>query len=185
MIVEEKQFILVHVPKTGGMSFSKALKKSGYNVGEYGHHKASYYNKYPCSFNRVALTRCPFSRLESAYSYLKNGGMNANDKKDKKFFIDPHKSFRDFVLAGDFYKQTHFRPLSYWIDTEIDYIEKFENYNESAKKILKLAGICDIKLQCVNKTKNKQKQFFDVEMKNVIQEVYAEDFKRFDYNLEG
>ena len=75
-VFEELDAVFVHIPKTGGVSISKALFDSG-TVG--GHRPAQTYRliygaeRYAQMFT-FGFVREPLDRLASAFAYLKAGG---------------------------------------------------------------------------------------------------------------
>ena len=79
-IFEEKKCIFFHIPKTAGISVSTAL----FGNVKWGHRNVAFYKshfgeKFFNSLYKFSFVRNPYDRLYSAFTFLKNGGMNNQD----------------------------------------------------------------------------------------------------------
>ena len=99
----EKDSVFVHIPKTAGRSiissiYGEDLKNCG--------HRTYFFYKYLFRKKRIekmytfSFVRNPYTRLLSAYNFLKNGGENKHDINAKKKFIDRYCDFNNFINFG-------------------------------------------------------------------------------------
>ncbi|WP_409439011.1 sulfotransferase family 2 domain-containing protein [Psychromonas sp. GE-S-Ul-11] len=94
------EVLFIHIPKAAGMSVVKSL----YNQNKSHHASASDYlnedaDKFQQAFS-FAITRNPYTRLYSAYNYLKNGGMNKIDRAWWELYLAKYDSFESFIIEG-------------------------------------------------------------------------------------
>jgi len=163
-----------HIPKTGGVSICKLIGRlPGHAI------ESETKNKYIYTF-----VRNPYDRLISTFFYLKNGGRNNGDKKDRDKYIG-NSSFEDFVktkLINASKNQIHFRPQKYWIPNGASFIGKFENLENDFNEVKKIVGIKG-NLQHLNKTSHKDyREYYNDELANIVYKVYEEDFEEFGYD---
>lgn len=187
---EECGCIFVHIPKTGGISVAKSL--FGNLAG--GHCSVKDYRflfgseAYESMFT-FAFVRHPFTRLASAYRFLKQGGMTEEDRKWKEKNITDYHSVDEFVRGwvrkNNVNLWKHFRKQSQFLygkkEVDVDFVGKTENINNDFNKIKNTLGV-EGELSHLNKTgKNSYKNIYSEESKRIIKEVYKEDFENFGY----
>jgi len=173
-----KDFIFIHIPKTGGISIQRVLGIRGCS-----HRRIDSFSKEDrdSSFT-FAIVRNPFDRIVSAYNYLKSGGTNEGDK----LMGDSLPSdFRSFVKDIDQHINfLHFRPMSYWLNDDVDFIGKFENLQEDFDSICRALDVECKQLPHVNKSKYKNYvDYYDDNTRQIVADKYAEDITRFDYKF--
>ena len=192
---EKKKTLFIHIPKTAGISVYNAIYEDDSSKGHLSIQE--YYdffgNEKVKSLFSFAIVRNPYERLFSAYSYLKKGGLQGKYDKHYQKQISKYNSFEDFVLnffATDEYKGIdHFLPQFYWVSDRkgniaVNYIGYFENLEEEFEKIQSLAYNKSnyLSLKWVNKTADKKILNLTPEMIKIINKVYKEDFRNFNYN---
>jgi hypothetical protein len=200
-ILKNKKLIFVHIPKTGGQSIEAALgiiTKEDQLFGlfhgrEYSHLTAkeilsivgrSVFN----SCFKFAIVRNPFDRLVSEYFFKKKGG-------DCRFIDIWHvSSFKDFIhqLKKKHHEMfttpqieiNHFLPQTNFVYSEtdnllVDKIFKFEDFANEIKDFIEQLGYS---LPHVNQTTHKHyRHYFDRETQAIVETIYSDDLKRFDY----
>ena len=195
---KDNKLIFVHIPKTAGNSIKYALSLKGDNhrtlssiVDEENINIQEYFT--------FTFVRNPYSRLVSAYNFIKNGGYNGNNKWDIKVRDTYIKnlSFKDFVLENCYNKKNqikcnhfigavHFLPQTYFIDTKIDFIGKVENLQKDFDIVCDRVGIPHLTLKHKNiGEKANYLDYYDNELIEIVKSLYHDDFKKFNYKFES
>ena len=183
----EKNCLFFHIPKTAGISVSKSL----FGDVKWGHRSVSFYKSYygEDTFNtlyKFCFVRNPYKRLFSAYTFLKQGGINNQDLEFSKSYLKEYTNFNEFVLKGlekkEIMNWVHFKPQYTFICDEndkvvMDFIGKVENLNTDFNTVCKQLNIKS-ELQTLNKSKNIKNEF-SKEIKNIIKLKYQKDFNLF------
>lgn len=191
----ETNVLFIHIPKTGGISVRDAL----FNNHSFGKHvEARLYRNYFGSkrfsrFFKIAFVRNPWSRVFSAYNFLKDGGINDLDKNFSERYLSNCVDFDDFVTRVLPLKEvqgyTHFVPQHCWVCDNrgriiVDFLGRYENlsndFNE-IKRILKVSA----SLGHINKASvsSDYKEFYSNVSKDIVGRIYARDIKLFDYDF--
>lgn len=188
--------VFIHVPRAAGTSICQAL--FGHGAG--GHRTAREYNRIFgekfSSYYRFSFVRNPYTRLVSAYEYLRRGGHPAWPK-NRAFgdeIIGAHENFQSFVVEWlrpektqwplpHFYPQTHFLMLDDQL--AVDFLGHVETIEED------FATVCqhldeDVDLRATNETPGDRAPLgayynSDAVIQRV-QEVYQLDFERLGYS---
>ncbi len=185
---EERKCIFFHIPKTAGMSVSSAL----FGNIEWGHRTATFYINYFGQaqfdlFYKFTVVRNPYDRLYSAFTFLKNGGINQQDSTFSKQYLSSYPSFDDFVMNGlndEVIKNwVHFLPQHYFVTDKsgslvVDFVAKMEYLHTDFNTICKSLNI-SAELETKNQTKHKKEMVLTDEVKSVIKAHYIKDFTLF------
>ncbi|OEI80502.1 hypothetical protein AST99_08915 [Formosa algae] len=185
---ELKNFVFIHIAKTGGTSVisitGKAHRKhlTVKQVIKYIGQK-KWDNVYT-----FAIVRNPWAKVVSQYKF--------RTKTNKSKMGDNPIDFKDwvkkvFVEKDKFYY--HVRPLLFapqvdWLknnqgEIDLDKVIRFENLNEEYREVAQIIGI-DPELPHLNSTKpSDYKSYYDEETKNIIADWFAEDIKTFNYRF--
>jgi hypothetical protein len=191
----EKKAIFIHIPKSAGMSVSKALfggKSGGHAtakeyVGFYGREKyASYFS--------FSFVRNPWDRLVSAYFYLKEGGSSKTDRRYRDNILNKFEDFNSFVeswITKDSIQNImHLRPQKDYLtifgnDVKVNYVGKFETLEEDFKKIANRIGV-DVELPRINVNQSRDedyRQYYNENSIEVVSRVYKKDIEMFGYKF--
>ncbi len=140
--------------------------------------KLKYYkNKFP-GYYSVTFIRNPWDRAVSGYFYL---------KKHRSMF---YKDFSSYIKNFNFKKK--FPPFNYYIDDNIDYIGRIENFINDFNV---LCGKFNIKLDnnnhplnnrnYMNKSRNDKNYriFYNDELKNIVYNIYKDDIIKYKYKF--
>ncbi|MDM7859634.1 sulfotransferase family 2 domain-containing protein [Alteromonas sp. ASW11-36] len=191
---DEKQAIFVHITKTAGTSVALAL----FNALPY-HYRAWQYRvifgrKTFAQYYKFAFVRNPWDRLYSAFSYLKGGGWDDNDKKWAAENLADINDFNDFVMnwltPERLHAHLHFWPQSEFICNAkdkplIDYLAYFETINDDFNHIAKRIKT-DVQLTHTNASKRAGYQsVYSDEAIAKVAELYARDIHNFGYSFDG
>lgn len=171
----------IHITKTGGRSI---IDTCGGNIfipkGNHPHHVT--FQKEDLDRDTFAVVRHPYSRVESLYNFYKY----------KRDVIDKNHSFRDFVMNYDSYYngapnhpnstfKTCFDYTSWEGEMKTKYILKFERLVSDWEKFATQFNL-PIQLKHSNANNKKENVVWDDDMREVIQRIYQQDFKHFNYN---
>jgi hypothetical protein len=214
MIFFKKKIIFIHIPRCGGTSIEQNLWKNEFNknftfkesdenhllqgfIDQY-RNKYQYdglqhltlsninkiYPKETKNFFKFTFIRNPFSRIASAYAGI------MTFRKDLRNFLVLYKdtSFKKFLELIQKNSHTHWMPMSnFFKDEEINFVGRFENYNEDLNRLEKIVQINLIKENFSGELNFSEKfNYLDFyKDKNNIDTVYKlfkEDFNRFNYD---
>ena len=191
--------VFVHVPKSAGTSVRKTL--FGNSLG--GHKSVAFYKKMygPIDYSKrfsFTFVRNPYSRIVSAFTYLKNGGMNSKDAQFAKEHLCDVNTFEEFVLEWLSFERRmayeHFVPQVDFVCDRgkigVNFVGKFENLDKDFDYIARRLNLFDpsgapIQLMHANSTKRKRpvEAFYTPEIRNKISYLYREDFDTFKYDI--
>lgn len=194
---EKHQCIFIHVPKVAGVSISNCL----FGIDNQRHRKIKEYKNFDRvkfkNYFKFAFVRNPWDRFLSAYSYLKNGGRNAGDKRWSELYLKNFDRFDVFVkalkneeLKERVFSWQHFEPQYKYIcdnrlNIEVDFVGRFENLQEDFKFVSDKLGV-SMKLEHLNKSEHeKYDKYYDDETRDIIYKLYEADIKLFNYAFEN
>lgn len=155
--------LFVAIPKTGSTSVAAAL-----GVMQE-HHRASHLSG--MNGFRFAFVRNPLTRLLSAYNWLHQFG-------EKELYEMP---FKEFVLAGIDLEHLLFRPQSWFLDAPLDFIGRYETLQQGFNEAQRRMGLPETILPRENGTVPNDPSVYDDETRELVRNLYSDDFKRFYY----
>lgn len=188
-----KKIIFVHIPKTAGISVSKAIFG---DVSLEGHRSIMFYknilNEDFSEYFTFSVVRNPWDRLYSAFKFLEKGGINIHDRNAYEQYLKEYKDFEEFVINGlnkkMIYEIMHFIPQSEFIcskDGKIDvnYIARFENLKDDISKLSeKINNPIELDHHNSNK-KVSYKEIYTSDMIKKVEEIYKMDIINFNYKF--
>ena len=190
-----RDFIFIHVPKTGGTAVRKALEPYAY-IG-FGHTsiKAPRLKPYIEKCFSFCFVRNPWDRFVSAYFYLEQHKEPGKSyKKFYEMYIKPYKTFKDVVMnidedKGNLFFWDHFAPQMNYItddhdDVAVDFIGRFENINEDFGVVCKKIGIPSVNLPLLNTSHHQPYwEYYDDESQEMIARKYNREISYFNYTF--
>ena len=210
MISHKHKCIFIHIPRTGGTFIEKLIFGRDW-WGE--DHKTKHilasqakkiYKKYWNDYFKFSFVRNPYTRSKSMlyHSEVYYGKKNLNYideeclnfyKKNFNYPITLETDYRYYNLK-DFQSKKHKTNQVYLniLDEKIDFIGKFENYDEHLNFVCDKIGLNFFKLRKIFTRKVSQstelknysilkKKKLSQNIKNKIYEIYKNDFINFDY----
>lgn len=195
---KETETIFIHIPKAAGMSLANAI----YGNFAGSHAKVSDYryifaeNEFD-RFFKFSFVRNPWDRLYSAYSFLKKGGINSQDKNWSELNLSRYKNFEHFVMewvsGKNIYSYIHFVPQVDFLiipgisKIQIDYLGFFENLNDDFDYISSKIKVSN-RLRHINKTISRKKTYaemYNKDMISLVHNVYRKDIDIFGYSFDN
>ena len=179
-----KKPLFIHIPKAGGTSIAEIIKKYNNKLPACLHRSVTDYPKeYKDSCFVFSFVRNPYDRLVSAHKYLTEGGGNKVDKKFGKTISSDFKYFLKNQLNNNL-NWLHFIPMKFWLNDDLDFIGKTENYEHDFNFVCDKIGITHQQLPHKNKSKHKHyTEYYDDETRQIVAEIYAKDIEYFGYKF--
>ena len=201
MISDKYKCIYIHIPKTGGSSVEIALDKPQNcwdrqnNVWKQHcsiHQLRDIYNVAIDKYYKFTVVRNPWSRAVSDHAWF--------TKETSNFYnLLKQATLKDYLqCTGGYEKVAHldnptgrgdhfYTQHSYiMIDGKctMDYIIRFENFQQDFNKVCDKIGISRQQLPHKNKTKHKHyTEYYDDETRQIVAEIYAKDIEYFGYEF--
>ena len=185
--VAETGCLLIHIPKTAGVSLSMALY--GRSIG----HRtlADWERSHPHSVSRmwkIAVVRDPVERFASAHAFLADGGMNPADEAFHRRYLARFGSCQALAraLVDPTLQQTlltegyHFRKQIDFVRNTggtvgVDFLIPFERLGEGVARVAGRIGR-PLALPGFNRTAS-PKPILDEEARRLIEAVYRDDLE--------
>ena len=176
IISKSKNYLFIHIPKTGGSSLRRELIKNKSDedlvfLDDNQHNKVPSIKKiytendinWKSTF-KFAFVRNPWDRVVSYYLY----------------------QFKNKLSFKQFVKQSKDTQLSYIQDkngdVDVDFVGQFENYKQDAEFILKKFGMCQEMKTHTNRTYHKHYiEYYTNETRSIVEDNYAKDIEYFGY----
>jgi len=141
-------------------------------------------NEYDRTAFKFCFCRNPYDRAVSSYMYLTKKmdsppSLLQFRQGIQKNGIDPIGLYNSKVMSIC-------NPQVRWIENiKVDFIGRFESLSEEIDLLMQQLSLPPLKIQHRNKShKNPWNEFYCLESKRIIEELYAEDFSYFNYELE-
>jgi len=194
---DELKCIFIHIPKCAGVSVSNALFG---NLG--GGHTSV--REYQMIFNKAefeeyfkfSFVRNPWDRLVSTYFFLKEGGLNEQDRDWARNNLMAYNGFDSFVKGWlnrkNIHSYAHFIPQYEFLCLpgshvpQVDFIGYFENFGRDFAYVADKLGIHpDLQHKNCSATRSKDyKDYYTAETRDMVYKVYKEDIEIFGYSYE-
>ncbi len=189
--------LFVHVPRTGGVSISRAL----YGCLGLGHltlaeHRELFRARTFANMFKFTFVRNPFDRIHSAYCFLRANGMGGLDAEFNQRVLEPFHSFERFVLEGldrnevrsfwHFLPDTHFLSLKPGDALGLDFVGRYERLDRDFDFVRRRVNPA-ARLGYSNHTPAKEpyRRAYTAEMIDRVAKQYAVDLELFGYSFDG
>jgi hypothetical protein len=193
--------IFVHIPKTGGVSITNSLfggKAAGHlSIDEY----RLMFDKHDFTqYFKFAFVRNPWSRLLSAYAFLKRGGFHASDRAWAERHLAPFDDFNHFVegwvKTENILSFPHFAPQHLFIcaggdrTPAVDFLGRFERIDEDFTRLCSyLPGMEEKELLHLNTPPGGKRmdyrEIYSSQARRVVEKVYKEDIRVLGYTFDN
>jgi len=216
MISYQNHIIFVHIPKCAGSSIKRVLRGHNNMSFKYDnwHHSIRFLvdslkkdGKDPDHYFKFCISRNPYDRLVSAFSYTFDKVINKNDYHWKQYkkaysviekYIIPKskiESFKNFIQSDDFSRMfkgnllpVHFRPQFGFIsinnELQMDHIGRAEDMDATLDILEERININRAKVHVNSTVHDPYKHFYNDHCIEKAIEFYKEDFINLEYSLE-
>ncbi len=186
-ICNEKKFIWFRVAKVGTRTifdvFDQALLDLDAEHPMFCHYPSNLYKEY----FKFAFVRNPWDRLVSCWhnKVVEENYFNFPDETLLK--MQTFGNFVDFVESQNIEKcDNHIRLQQKLIDlNNVDFIGRFENFNNDLSKVIKTIGITSIAINHKNFSAQRfdYRDYYDAALKGRIAKIYHKDIRIFNYDF--
>lgn len=206
MISHKFKCIFIHIPRTGGSSIEKLVAgKNWWSIDKTTKHLTAsqakkIYGEFWNEYFKFAFVRNPYDRAVSLLNFSKMYYGNPDSLSLTHFHLDWYKEQygapltleydyrfwnRDEVLNSNHQPNQVYGNI---LDEELDFIGRFENLQDDVNYILDRIGFGrqELSHEAASKIKKSSKDEFykDDVVKNLVKELYYNDFKRYGYQME-
>lgn len=191
----ENECVFVHITKAAGTSLALSLFGElpyHYTASQY---RVIYGRKDFNRFYKFTFVRNPWDRLYSAYSYLKGGGWNEDDKNWAKEHLAGVEDFNSFVMdwltPEKLSSHIHLWPQSKFICDHkgtpiIDHLGYFETIAEDFTTVQQKLGLPPKTLKHTNASKRiSYTDIYSPEAIAKVRELYKQDIENFGYDFDS
>lgn len=192
----ERRAIFFHIPKCAGLSVSRELFgcRGGGHMGLHAYRHAFTAREF-ARFYKFTFVRNPWDRLVSAYFFLKDGGLNADDRQSAEASITRFPDFtafvEDFIAREDFGRVLHLRSQHSFLCTSpesppaVDFIGRFERIAEDFATVSRALGLNKV-LPRHNAGASRPegyRQLYTDRTAEIVAQAYARDIALFGYSF--
>lgn len=137
-----------------------------------------------------AFVRNPFDRLVSAY-FNKTKQVKTKHRLEfwEQFRDDTFEQFAhtlcDHININDKWMDGHVKPQHSEMPDQIDFLGRFENYNDDTEKVCQIIANKSFDKRQANPSRHEHytKYYKSQDLKDKVYKKYIEDFKRFNYEF--
>lgn len=192
----QRRAIFFHIPKCAGISVAETLFgcRAGGHMGLHSYKNAFSHREFS-SFFKFTFVRNPWDRLASAYFFLREGGINEQDKHQAAQSVDRFADFtafvEGFISQEDFGKFLHLKPQYSFVCAspesapEVDFIGRYEQVRDDFATISGELGL-DLELPHRNAGASRPRDYrtlYTDRTAEIVAQAYARDIALFGYTF--
>jgi Sulfotransferase family len=205
LISNSRKFIFIHIQKTGGSSIEQVIKENvpdahpilarhdhaSWAKSEIGAEWEQYF--------KFSFVRNPWDRLVSWYTMITQRALTRTTySRLWDYTLETSTNFEEFIynctdvieeVGGGGKKSFMYNQKDYLVGEDgqsiVDFIGRFETFNQDAEAVLTRLGLPGVSLPHVNKSSHRHySEYYSAKTKNIIAERYARDISFFSYKFE-
>jgi hypothetical protein len=168
--------VFIHVPKTAGLSVEKAL-----NLEVLRNKPERWNGKTHVSFGHVVDRRIPHDLTDKfVFSFVRNPYDRA--VSNWRYSTKGEITFKQYLKNLDKMHWHHRMAQAAWHRKKVDFVGKFENFEEDLRHIAKILNIELGDIPHVNASKHGPYwAYYDTECRDIVRERFKEDFEKYGY----
>lgn len=188
-INNEKNYIYYSIPKSASTFIRSRLFPDSYGLGpetlrqpcKHSIESTKFFDRKYFSFTFV---RNPWSRMVSNWAYFKSTKLRVRQLELSGYLFSDYNSFKDFVKLTLSFDNHHWQPQHLFLDCDLDYIGKVENFNEDWFHICEKLYYHNLPPKKIRASNHKHyTEYYDEETKRIVAEKYAKDIEYFGYKF--
>lgn len=185
----DRDLIYYSVPKSASSFVRSRLFPGSYGLGpktlnqpcKYSIKSTKFLYKKYFSFTFV---RNPWSRMVSNWAYFTSSKFRIHQMNLSGYDMSKYYNFKDFLIFSTFFNNHHWQPQHLFLDSNLDYIGKVENFNQDWFNIFEKLNLNPIPPKKVNTTNHKHyTEYYDDESRDIVARKYAKDIEYFGYQF--
>jgi hypothetical protein len=203
LISNSGKFIFIHIEKTGGCSIEQVIKEhvpdARHILGRHDHASLakSEIGAEWGQYFKFAFVRNPWDRLVSWYTMItERASIQPEHSQLWDYALENSTNFEELIYnCTDVIECTMgkrsfmFNQKDYLVGEDgqiiVDFIGRFETFNQDAEAVLTRLGLPGVSLPHVNKSNHRHySEYYSAKIKNIIAERYARDISFFSYKFE-
>ena len=184
--------LYIHIPKTAGLSIRKALNDERRGHLPYTEYLAANARKFR-NYYKFAFVRNPWDRIASSFFFLKEGGLNEQDREFSDNVLRSYGTVDEFVVGWLTPEHAdswiHFRPQHHFIcdgngQCVVDFVGHFESLEKDFAHICSHLGL-SATLEHHNRgtATSDYAGLFSPAARDRVAEVYQQDIETFGYHF--
>jgi hypothetical protein len=186
-LCHSKSFLWFRVAKAGTRTIFDVFDKANIELDAEHPFNCHYPPNLYRDYFKFAFVRNPWDRLVSCWCNKVLDKNYFGFKRDELLKMKKFENFVNFVAQQNIEKcDIHIRLQSKLIDTnEVDYVGRFENFEEDLLKIIQTIGLGAVEIEKHNASSNRlpYRDYYNKDLREKVAKIYSRDINQFSYKF--